>query len=79
MVNKLIPIRMPPHQELMGADLAEHLIRHTNVGVSRALSQLQPFHPDTGGIHLIQNIGSNPGTIFKLKHFYNLSVKLYFS
>ena len=34
-INKIVPIRMRAHEELLGADFFEHEIRHPNVGVSR--------------------------------------------
>ena len=45
-INKLIPIRMIEHEELLGADFFEHDIRHQGVGVSRAISVLKNFHDD---------------------------------
>lgn len=74
-INKVIPIRMPPHEELMGADLAEHLIQHRNVGVSRALSQLVQLHPNANAICHAHNIGCNPGiclhTFTEIFHIFN--------
>jgi len=43
--NKLIPIRMEPHEELLGADFVEHLVRRKNAGISPALS-IVGSHPD---------------------------------
>ena len=34
-IDKIIPIRMHAHEELLGADYFEHDIRHPGVGVSR--------------------------------------------
>ncbi len=45
MINKLIPIRMSAHEELVGADFLEHDVRQSGVGVSRAVSVLAHFHP----------------------------------
>lgn len=42
-INILIPIRMDPNEELVGADLMEHRIRHTKIGISRAISALSPL------------------------------------
>lgn len=47
--------------ELIGADLTEHHIRHGQVGVSRAISALRPFYHDAADIQDIQPVGSNPG------------------
>lgn len=30
-INKIVPIRMDPNEELLGADLMEHRIRHSQV------------------------------------------------
>ncbi|KAK0175709.1 hypothetical protein PV327_009438 [Microctonus hyperodae] len=51
---------MNPQDELLGADLVEHRIKHTKIGVSRALSALRPF---TGHADLQQviGVGINPG------------------
>lgn len=59
-INKLIPIRMDPNEELLGADLMEHRIRHSQIGLSRALSALQPLHVDLSQIAGIPPIGMNP-------------------
>lgn len=59
-INKLVPIRMDPNEELLGADLMEHRIRHSQIGLSRALSALQPLQVDLTSIVGIPPIGSNP-------------------
>ena len=58
-INLLIPIRMEPHEELLGADFFEHDIRHPGVGVSRAVSVLQHFHDEIDPYILPK--GQNPG------------------
>ena len=45
-INKIVPIRMSAHEELLGADFFEHDIRHPGVGVSRAVSVLKNYHRD---------------------------------
>ncbi|KAG8316750.1 Ammonium transporter [Homalodisca vitripennis] len=60
-VNRILPIRLSEHDELLGADLAEHRIKHRGVGVSHAVSQLFLTHPNTFNFQSIQNIGTNPG------------------
>jgi Amt family ammonium transporter len=63
-VNKLIPLRMSAHEELLGADLSEHLIRHQGVGVSRVLSALiNQQHQQVTDLHNITVVGSNTGNI----------------
>lgn len=59
-INKLIPIRMDPNEELLGADLMEHRIRHSKIGISRALSALAPIKLDLAEITGIPPIGMNP-------------------
>ncbi|XP_015602614.1 putative ammonium transporter 3 isoform X2 [Cephus cinctus] len=60
MVNKVIPIRMSVKEELLGADLVEHSVRHAQIGVSRAMSVLRPFSRQENFDEIVQ-IGINPG------------------
>lgn len=60
-INILIPIRMDPNEELVGADLMEHRIRHTKIGISRAISALQPLRVNLDDVIDIPPIGMNPG------------------
>ncbi|XP_035796478.1 putative ammonium transporter 2 [Anopheles albimanus] len=61
LINKIVPIRMDPNEELLGADLMEHRIRHTQIGISRALSALAPIQLDLGDVIDAPPIGRNPG------------------
>ncbi|XP_031622329.1 putative ammonium transporter 3 isoform X2 [Contarinia nasturtii] len=60
-INILIPIRMDPNEELVGADLMEHRIRHSKIGISRAISALSPLRVNLDDISSVPPIGMNPG------------------
>lgn len=60
-IDKIIPIRMDPNEELLGADLMEHRIRHSRIGLSRAISALSPLKIDLNEVAGISPIGQNPG------------------
>lgn len=60
-VNLIIPIRMDPNEELVGADLMEHRIRHSKIGISRAISALSPLKIDLNDVAGVPPIGMNPG------------------
>ncbi|KAK9504058.1 hypothetical protein O3M35_010493 [Rhynocoris fuscipes] len=60
-INKVVPIRMTPHEELLGADLAEHLIRHRGVGITRAASALHSIGEFSLKLDNIRTTGTNPG------------------
>ena len=59
-INKIIPIRMTEHEELLGADFFEHDIRHPGVGVSRAVSVLKNYDDkiDTSIVPTTMNKGN---------------------
>ncbi|XP_077279031.1 ammonium transporter isoform X2 [Temnothorax americanus] len=59
-INKIIPIRMSVYEEVLGADLVEHRIRHSQIGVSRAMSALRPFSMEKQ-LRNVPPIGMNPG------------------
>ncbi|XP_037045515.1 putative ammonium transporter 2 [Bradysia coprophila] len=61
MIDKVIPVRMDPNEEILGADLMEHRIRHTQIGLSRAISALAPVSVDLKEVTGINHIGVNPG------------------
>ncbi len=45
LINKVIPIRMEPHEELLGADFFEHDIKQAGVGVSRwRFAHISAYH-----------------------------------
>lgn len=61
LIDKVIPVRMVPDEEIMGADLMEHRIRHAQIGLSRAISALAPVTVDLKELTGIHSIGMNPG------------------
>lgn len=63
MINIIIPIRMDPNEELVGADLMEHRIRHSKIGISRAISALSPLRINLDDVSGVPPIGQNPGII----------------
>ncbi|XP_045478924.1 putative ammonium transporter 2 [Harmonia axyridis] len=73
-INLFITIRMEVQDELLGADLTEHFVRHGNVGVSRALSALRSVY-DTREIEKLHDIGHNPGHDLNLKMVQKLAHK----
>ncbi|XP_063217736.1 putative ammonium transporter 3 isoform X5 [Bacillus rossius redtenbacheri] len=60
--NKIVPIRMDPMSELLGADLVEHRIRHAKAGISRIMSAVKPF-PEEGDLRRVPAMGCNPGEL----------------
>ena len=71
-INKIIPIRMTEHEELLGADFFEHDIRHPAVGVSRAISVLKNFD---------DNIDTtiSPTTVNRGNYFRNCQYSKYYT
>lgn len=59
-INIFIPIRMDPNEELVGADLMEHRIKHSKIGISRAISALAPLKVDLHEVSDVPPIGMNP-------------------
>lgn len=60
-INIIVPIRMDPSEELVGADLMEHRIRHSKIGISRAISALSPLKINLDDVSGVPPIGQNPG------------------
>ncbi|XP_034234262.1 putative ammonium transporter 2 [Thrips palmi] len=60
LIDKVVPIRLGPHEELIGADLVEHRVKHEGVGVNEALAILAD-HFDSALLSQIRSIGTNPG------------------
>lgn len=52
---------MSANEELLGADLVEHKIRHTSIGISRALSALVPGNSELEEFMDTPQVGQNPG------------------
>ncbi|XP_063706513.1 putative ammonium transporter 2 [Culicoides brevitarsis] len=75
-INKITPIRMDPYEELLGADLCEHNIKHGHIGVSRALSALAPADLHLEQYANIPKVGFNPGHEGILGELYTVSKKL---
>ncbi|XP_063217732.1 putative ammonium transporter 2 isoform X2 [Bacillus rossius redtenbacheri] len=69
--NKIVPIRMDPMSELLGADLVEHRIRHAKAGISRIMSAVKPF-PEEGDLRRVPAMGCNPGhDAYVMENYYN--------
>ncbi|BES95458.1 Ammonium transporter [Nesidiocoris tenuis] len=75
LIDKFVPIRMKPQEELVGADLSEHLIRHTGVGVSRAVSALVRVGDDFIDHAATRIVGSNPGHELYLDRYVQMKLK----
>ncbi|VVC97341.1 unnamed protein product [Leptidea sinapis] len=74
LIDKVLPIRMDPYEELLGADLCDHRIRHGKVGVSRAVSALRPFHR-SNSIEEVGGIGVNAGHNMIIDKLTELKIK----
>lgn len=80
-INKFVPIRMSANEELLGADLVEHKIRHTSIGISRALSALLPGNTELEEFTDVPQVGQNPGHLSIINDMRMVSVitKTYFT
>ncbi|CAH2242785.1 jg293 [Pararge aegeria aegeria] len=81
LIDLVLPIRMEPYEELLGADLTEHRIRHGQVGISRAVSALRPYHRSSS-VEGVGSIGVNTGhslVVDKLQEIQNKKWKNKFS
>lgn len=72
-INKMVPIRMNANEELLGADLVEHKIHHTQIGISRALSALIPGNIDLEELIDVPQVGQNPGHQSIIEEMRNVS------
>lgn len=75
----MVPIRMNANEELLGADLVEHKIRHTQIGVSRALSALIPGNIDLEELIEVPQVGQNPGHQSIIEEMRNVKSLLWFA
>lgn len=78
-INLFIPIRMDPNEELVGADLMEHRIRHAKIGISRAISALSPLRVNLDDVVDVAPIGMNPGHEAIVDELHAVSWRIYFS
>lgn len=68
---------MDPNEELVGADLMEHRIRHSKIGISRAISALSPLKIDLDDVAGVPPIGMNPGHEGMIDELQAVSIYLY--
>lgn len=76
-INKVVPIRMTANEELLGADLVEHKIRHSSIGISRALSALVPGNEELEEFNGVPTVGQNPGHLGIINDMRAVSICLF--
>ena len=67
LIDRIIPLRTPLVNELLGADYSEHNILHSGIGVDKAIHLLREYHDITEGI---QPSGNNLGHSMYLENNY---------
>ncbi|XP_077286138.1 ammonium transporter [Arctopsyche grandis] len=66
LIDKFIPIRMEKYEELIGADLTEHMIKHGQVGIDEAVKLLKPYYK-------LDDIENTPEMGLNLGHYIYMS------
>ena len=67
LIDRIIPLRTPLVNELLGADYSDHDILHSGIGVDKAVHLLREYHDITEGI---QPSGNNLGHSMYLENNY---------